>query len=245
VTFVLLRVLSLARPQDRMEKSVVRDHHCTPVARHDRRHRARLDRGRLMPRFQMDDSLYDDPAVSRAGTAAFGLYARCGDYVARHLLDGVVPSEIAAQYGTPEWTRKLTDAGLWEDVPGGHFMPRYLKDNPSRAKVEQEREAKAERQRKWLEKQRNPSSEPRRVSRRSSRQSDGTSRDASGDSPLPPSLTGRKGPAPARRGAGAAPEHPLMLATDQHPFDPDKSGLTCAVCGLQALNQRHDQAVSA
>lgn len=198
-----------------------------------------------MPRFQMDDSLYDDPAVSRAGTAAFGLYARCGDYVARHLLDGVVPSEIAAQYGTPEWIRKLTDVGLWEDVPGGHFMPRYLKDNPSRAKVEKEREDKAERQRKWLEKQRNPSSEPRRVSRRSSRASNGPSRDASGDSPLPPSLTGRKGAAPAKRGGGAAPEHPLMLAADEHPFKPDGSGESCVICGTNIKNARHDQAASA
>jgi hypothetical protein len=198
-----------------------------------------------MPRFQMDDSLYDDPAVSRAGTAAFGLYARCGDYVARHLLDGFVPSEIAVQYGTPEWTRKLTDAGLWEDVPGGHFMPRYLKDNPSRAKVEKEREDKAERQRKWLEKQRNPSSESRRVSRRSSRQSDGALRDASRDAPLPPSLTGRKGRVPADRGDGDAPGHPLMVIADQHPFEPDKSGESCAVCGLKSGNKRHDQAASA
>jgi hypothetical protein len=60
-----------------------------------------------MPHFRADDSFYDDPAVARAGTAAMGLYFRCGLYVARHLLDGFVPSEVAAQYGTPEWTRKL------------------------------------------------------------------------------------------------------------------------------------------
>src|SRR5215471_763346 len=131
-----------------------------------------LDGCLLMPRFQMDDSLYDDPAVIRAGTAAFGLYARCGDYVARQLLDGFVPSEIAAQWGTPEWTRKLTDAGLWKTVPGGHYMPRYLVDNPSREKVVAERKGKAERQQRWLEKRRSASSGQRRVSRRSSRQSD-------------------------------------------------------------------------
>ena len=70
-----------------------------------------------MPRFQTDDTFYDDPAVARAGTAAMGLYYRCGTYVAKHLLDGVVPSEIASQYGTPEWIRKLTDAAAG-DRPG-------------------------------------------------------------------------------------------------------------------------------
>jgi hypothetical protein len=146
-----------------------------------------------VPRFQMDDSLYDDPAVIRAGTAAFGLYSRCGDYVARQLLDGFVPSEIAAQWGTPEWIRKLTDAGLWKTVPGGHFMPRYLVDNPSRDKVLAVRKAKAERQQRWLEKKRNPSSKQRRVSRRSSRRSEDASIDGPEDAALPTSLTGSKG----------------------------------------------------
>lgn len=160
-----------------------------------------------MPRFQMDDSLYDDPAVTRAGTAAFGLYARCGDYVARHLLDGFVPSDTAAQYGTPDWTRKLLDAGLWETVPGGFNMPRYLVDNPSREKVLAERKLKAERQQRWLENKRSASSGQRRISRRSSRASNGASRDGPEDAALPTSLTGSKGRARAN-GAARAPMPP-------------------------------------
>jgi len=160
-----------------------------------------------MPRFQMSDDLYDDLAVTRAGTAAFGLYARCGDYVARHLLDGFVPSEVAAQYGTPDWIRKLTDAGLWETVPGGHHMPRYLVDNPSREKVEAERKRKSERQQRWLERQRSASSGQRRVSRPSIRPSDNATRDGQRDAALPPSLTGRK---PGARANGAdAPRTPV------------------------------------
>jgi len=159
-----------------------------------------------MPRFQMDDSLYDDPAVSQVGTAAFGLYARCGDYVARHLLDGLVPSAIAAQYGTPDWIRKLHDAGLWQTAEGGHYMPRYLNDNPSRDKVLADRKNKSERQQRWLEnkaaEQHNGRSEKRRVSRRASRPSHDASRDGPEDAALPPSLTGRKGHA---RASGAAP----------------------------------------
>lgn len=163
-----------------------------------------------MPRFQMDDSLYDDPAVIRAGTAAFGLYARCGDYVARQLLDGYVPSEIAAQWGTPEWIRKLTDAGLWKIVPGGYLMPRYLVDNPSRDKVTAERKLKSERQQRWLEKQRSGTSGKRRVSRRSTRPSNEASIDGQKDVALPPSLTGRKGAARASTAdaARASPKPP-------------------------------------
>ena len=194
-----------------------------------------------MPRYQVDDSFYDDPAVSRAGTAAVGLYFRCGLYVARHLLDGHVPSEIAAQYGTPEWVKRLTDTGLWETEPGGHYMPRYLSEdkNPTRAKVEADRKLKSERQQRWLEKGRISSSDTRRVSRRTTRQSLDPSQDGSEDRALPPSLTGRKG-APARapaRGAAGAPPPPLTL-TDYHPFVPDGGG-SCAECGLLRSNRRH------
>ena len=160
----------------------------------------------------MDDSIYDDPAVARAGTAAFGLYSRCGVYVARHLLDGHVPSEVAAQYGTPEWIRKLTESGLWETVPGGHFMPRYLVDNPSKDKVLAERKAKAERQQRWLENKRSASSGQRRVSRRSSRRSDDAPRDGPADVPLPTSLTGSKGRARANGASAARTASPPPVA---------------------------------
>lgn len=160
----------------------------------------------------MDDSIYDDPAVARAGTAAFGLYSRCGVYVARHLLDGFVPSEVAAQYGTPEWTSRLLAAGLWETVPGGHFMPRYLVDNPSKEKVLAERKAKAERQQRWLNNKRSASSGKRRVSRRSSRQSDNASRDGPEDAALPTSLTGSKGRARANGAAHASMPPPVAEA---------------------------------
>jgi hypothetical protein len=153
----------------------------------------------------MDDTLYDDPAVIRAGTAAFGLYARCGDYVARHLLDGFIPSDVAAQYGTPDWIRKLTEAGLWKTVPGGYLMPRYLADNPSRDNVIAGRKRKSERQQRWLEKQRSSSSGQRRVSRPSNRPSHNASRDGPEDAALPPSLTGRKGAGRAENGARPPP----------------------------------------
>lgn len=188
----------------------------------------------------MDDSLYDDPAVIRAGTAAFGLYARCGDYVARQLLDGHVPSEVATQYGTTEWIRKLVDAGLWETTDGGYFMPRYLADNPTREKVLAERKAKSERQHRWLEKQRNASSEQRRVSRRVNNPSNDASGDGIRDAYPSPFPTGRKGEgAPATRRA-RAPSPPPLPDEERHLYKPDGNG-TCA-CGLPKSNRHHVEA---
>ena len=200
-----------------------------------------------MPRFQVDDKFHGDPAVVRAGTAAFGLYIRCGTYVAEHLLDGHVPTEIAAQYGTPEWIKKLTDVRLWEIEPGGqsYNMPLYFEHgNLTRERVLADRKAKSERQQRWLEKSRKSSSGQRRVSRPSTRQSADPSRVTSADLPLPPSLTGRKG-AHARataRGAGGAPQPPLLLPVEQHPFKPDSNGTTCESCGFPETNRHHQEA---
>lgn len=158
----------------------------------------------------MDDSLCNDPAVIRAGTAAFGLYARCGDYVAQQLLDGFVPSEVATQWGTPEWVSKLAAVGLWEKAPGGWRMPRYLDDNPSREKVLADRAAKAERQKKWLENKRKASPGQRRANRPSRDASQDASLTVSVDSPLPPSLTGRKGGAPPTAASARPSDTPAL-----------------------------------
>lgn len=103
--------------------------------------------------FSFDDAWDNGPEVTRAGTAAFGLYCRCGAWVARNLTDGLVPSELAAAYGTPEWARKLVDVGLWEIVEGGYWMPHYLDRNPSKDKVLARRQADAERKSRWRDRQ--------------------------------------------------------------------------------------------
>lgn len=98
-----------------------------------------------MPRFLTDDSFHSCPEVFRAGTAAAGLYYRCGIYVAQHLLDGHVPTAIASQYGTPEWIRRLTDAGLWEAEPDGFYMPLYFAHgNQPRSQILADRAKKIE-----------------------------------------------------------------------------------------------------
>lgn len=79
-----------------------------------------------MAYFQMDDGTDTDLRVFKAGTAAFGLYSRCGVWVARSLTDGFVPAEIAVSYGTREWIDKLVASGLWTLEEGGFGMPDYL-----------------------------------------------------------------------------------------------------------------------
>lgn len=165
-----------------------------------------------MPFFQMDDRFDSEERVSRAGTAAFGLYSRCGVWVAGHLKDGFVPDSIAAQYGSAEWARKLVEVGLWVAVDGGFMMPDYLTNhrNKTRARVEEERALKAVRQANWLAaKKQNSSSKGKRGSSRDTRQGNGGSRDASQDGsltpapPLPSSL--EEGVDAAPRSGGAAP----------------------------------------
>ena len=96
--------------------------------------------------FSFDDSWDNCPEVIRAGTAAFGLYCRCGAWSARNLQDGFVPSEIAAAYGSPEWTRKLVDVGLWEICEGGYRMPHFHDRNESAEQARARRRAAARRQ---------------------------------------------------------------------------------------------------
>lgn len=103
--------------------------------------------------YSLDDSWDNCTRVARAGNACFGLYVRCGIWVARNLTDGFVPGEIAAGYGSPEQTRKLVDVGLWDAVEGGYQMLDYLDRNPTGEKVRERQKADAERKAKWRERQ--------------------------------------------------------------------------------------------
>jgi hypothetical protein len=137
--------------------------------------------------FLLDDDWDNDPRVIKAGTAAFGLYSRCGMWVARHLTDGFVPEGIATAYGSREWAVKLVDAGLWKTAVDGYQMVDYLALNPDAVKVRKRREQYAERQRRYRSKQ----------EKRESRSSH-----ASGNASPSPLSKERKG-APASQGSRA------------------------------------------
>lgn len=101
--------------------------------------------------YWLDDGFDSWPEVVRAGTAAVGLYTRCGSWIARNLTDGFVPLEVARMYGTAEWIARLVDAGLWTIEEQGYRDQRYFPMNPTAEKVRKRRTDAAERQRKLRE----------------------------------------------------------------------------------------------
>lgn len=96
--------------------------------------------------YRIDDGFDTWPETIRAGTAAAGLYCRCGSWISRNETDGFVPSEVAAMYGSPEWVRKLVDVGLWEATESGYRDTRYFPLNPTAEKARKQRRDAADRQ---------------------------------------------------------------------------------------------------
>lgn len=118
-----------------------------------------------MPWFKIDDGFHCHPKVFAAGTAAVGLYVRCGSWAAQQTSEGVIPRAVAKMYGTPRMIKALLEAGLWHDeahdcklcppvAKGVFLIHQYLDYNPSREAVETARAAKTERQRRWRQKHR-------------------------------------------------------------------------------------------
>jgi hypothetical protein len=105
--------------------------------------------------FKVDDSFTDHPKVAAAGKAALALWVRAGPWSARHLTDGYVPAHMLSTFGgNRAAANALVKAGLWTAEPdGGYRFHDWDQYNPSRAKVEADREATADRVRKWRERQ--------------------------------------------------------------------------------------------
>ena len=103
--------------------------------------------------FKVDDNLAFHPKVLRAGNAAMGLWVRAGSWSAQQLTDGVIPDSILLSLGTVKQAQALVAAGLWDRAAGAWSFHEWNADGrqPTRAKVEAERAAAAERQRKHRE----------------------------------------------------------------------------------------------
>lgn len=105
-----------------------------------------------MPWFKVDDTLAFHGKVVSAGNGAMGLWVRAGSWSMQQLTDGFVPHQIARQLGTRNEAKRLVDAGLWDEKDDGYLFHEWSQRQPSRAKVHSDREANAERLRKWREK---------------------------------------------------------------------------------------------
>jgi len=191
-----------------------------------------------MAYFQMDDGTDTELRVLQAGTAAFGLYARCGVWAARNLTDGFVPEQIAALYGTREWIEKLVASGLWTLEDGGFGMPDYLESHGNKtAEVVRKRRADAAaRQQKLREGRKHPNTS-RGMSRVTNAGSNAGSHGSLSD---PPPKGGEEG-GPALR-AGAAPPSSTptrtltsgrVICATHHQEIPDNG--TCRSCAADLI----------
>lgn len=194
--------------------------------------------------FKVDDRAHSHPKILAAGTAAFGLWARCGSYAADHSTDGVIPRAVARMYGSAAMARALVDAGLWhaaghacdrcaQPPAGDYVIHDYLEYNPSKADVAAERAAARERMK-------------RRRSRGVRPNTGGTGGEGSDGVPRPrphPSRPGVPAEPPSARGSGgdrsAAPPPPeggtlVDLVRGHTGADPDR-----AAAVLDHIRDRH------
>lgn len=171
--------------------------------------------------YWLDEGWHSWPEIVRAGTAAAGLYSRCGSYIADHATDGLIPAEVARMYGTVEWVQRLVDVGLWTVEGDGYRDERYFPLNPSRAVLDQRRKAAAERQRR-----KRHGKQPResRVT------PGGTTRVTA---PLPESPRPPTGGSGTKRGAAGA------SAEKAHLFVDDGNNNGWCTCRLPRVNKIH------
>ena len=102
-----------------------------------------------MPWFKVDDTLAFHSKTLAAGNTAMGMWVRAGAWSMQTLSDGFIPNDIIKQLGGRALARKLVDADLWIEKDGGYAFHEWSERQPSRAKVKADREANAERIRKW------------------------------------------------------------------------------------------------
>lgn len=104
-----------------------------------------------MPWFKVDDNLSFHHKVVAAGNPAMGLWVRAGSLSAQQLTDGFIPDHMAAALGTKAQAERLVTVGLWSREKGGYRFHEWTERQPSKADVEAERLAHAERMRAYRE----------------------------------------------------------------------------------------------
>jgi hypothetical protein len=107
---------------------------------------------------KLDDQFTENPKVRAVTDRSFRLHVaglcHCGSLltdgvIERHKVPSLLPKVTKAM------VEELLGVGLWLRHPDGFEVKDYLKYNPTREKVLADRDAAADRKRKWLEKQQN------------------------------------------------------------------------------------------
>lgn len=118
--------------------------------------------------FRVDDGFSDHPKVDALGDgpcleAAIALWTLSGAWAAKHLTDGFVPAGRVARVGVKNATKaaeELVRVGLWDREEDGYRFRNWCEYQPTRARVEAEREKTAERVRRHRDR---PATEPTSV----------------------------------------------------------------------------------
>lgn len=163
--------------------------------------------------YWVDEGFHGWPEVVRAGTAAAGLYSRCGSYIADYLTDGHIPAEVARMYGTSEWCARLVDVGLWTVEEHGYYDTRYFPLNPDAETVKERRKKAADRQKRYREKRDDKKTRHSRASN--------ASRNASLTPPPTPSPYGEDARAREAGRGGASPVDKSVSDALRHPSESD------------------------
>lgn len=73
---------------------------------------------------QHSDAISHPAFTGDLGLAAMGLWTLCGSWTSANGRTGVVPKEIAEDFGDAATIGKLVDDGMWRDTPDGYEMLR-------------------------------------------------------------------------------------------------------------------------
>lgn len=106
-----------------------------------------------VPWFKVDDAFALSPKVITAGNAAIGLWVRAGSWSMQQLTDGFIPKEmVPALGGKPKDVQQLIASGLWSPETSGYRFHDWSEYQPSRRKLEEEKEATRQRVEQWRRK---------------------------------------------------------------------------------------------
>lgn len=102
---------------------------------------------------KVDDGTWSAPWAVMSGNAAVGVWTRLGSYSAQHLTDGLVPQEIVAMIdpGGEAIVALEAQGKLERRETGSVFLFGYLDENPSRAQVEADRQARQDKAKRAAE----------------------------------------------------------------------------------------------
>jgi len=110
-----------------------------------------------MPYFPVDDDMPFHPKVLAAGNEAIGMWARAGGLCKKFATGGEVSHEMVASLGPKKLAEKLVRAGLWVAIDGGYRFHDWKQQagnddaDVEKARVEQNRQRNAARQRAYRE----------------------------------------------------------------------------------------------